>query len=120
MNSNMIDTSSLTLSAAAARHIRKIIQDGKNPALMVRLEVIGGGCSGFQYKFGFDEAFDTTQDIVIEHDGAKLVIDSTSLELVKGSEVDYGESLMEAGFKVNNPKAVASCGCGSSFAIDGS
>jgi iron-sulfur cluster insertion protein len=107
----------LSLSEAAARRINKVVADEKNPALMVRLEVLGGGCSGYQYKFGFESGFNEVEDIIIERDGAKLVVDKTSLELLQGSEVDYGESLMEAGFKVKNPNAASSCGCGTSFSV---
>ncbi len=110
-------TAELTLSASAAKHIVKIVADEKNPALMVRLEVLGGGCSGYQYKFGFDGNANPAEDIVIARDGAKLVVDKTSLEYLAGSEVDYSESLMEAGFKIINPNAASSCGCGSSFAV---
>ncbi len=84
---------------------------------MVRLEVLGGGCSGYQYRFGFNAVFNVDEDVIIERDGAKLVVDKTSLPLLQGSEIDYGESLMEAGFQVRNPNATSSCGCGSSFAI---
>lgn len=87
------------------------------PGQFVRLAVLGGGCSGFSYKFDFDDSFDPAEDIIVERDGARLVVDKTSLELLQGSEVDYSESLMEAGFKVKNPNAVSSCGCGSSFAV---
>ena len=107
----------LSLSASAARHICKIVTDTPNSAPMVRLEVLGGGCAGFQYKFGFDATFNPDEDALIERDGAKLVIDRTSLDLLKGSEVDYTENLMEAGFKVNNPNATSACGCGTSFAL---
>ena len=110
-------SANLTLSAAAARRINRVVSDQGNPALMVRLEVLGGGCSGYQYKFGFDANLNPAEDIVVERDGAKLVVDTTSLDLLKGSEVDYGETLMEAGFKVVNPNAASSCGCGSSFAV---
>ncbi len=106
---------SLSITEAAAKRINKVVADEKNPALMVRLEVAGGGCSGYSYKFGFDSDFDKGEDILITRDGAKLVVDKTSLDLLKGSEIDYAESLMEAGFKVNNPNAESSCGCGSSF-----
>jgi iron-sulfur cluster insertion protein len=112
-----MDQQVLHLSAAAAKRIKKVVADENNPALMVRLEVLGGGCSGFQYKFGFDATFDARNDVLIERDGAMLVVDKTSLDLLQGSEVDYGESLMEAGFKVNNPNATSSCGCGSSFGV---
>jgi iron-sulfur cluster insertion protein len=108
---------SLSLTVAAAARIKKVAAEAGNPALMVRLEVLGGGCSGYSYKFGFSDAFDEAEDIVIFRDGAKLVVDKTSLEFLKGSEVDYNESLMEAGFKVKNPNATSSCGCGTSFAV---
>jgi len=107
----------LQLTQSAARRINKVVADEKNPALMVRLEVLGGGCSGYQYKFGFDTRFDAAEDVLIERDGARLVVDKASLDLLKGSEVDFGESLMEAGFQVKNPNATSSCGCGSSFAV---
>ena len=107
----------LQLTEAAARRIKAVAALEKNAALMVRLEVLGGGCSGYQYKFGFASGFDPAEDVLIERDGAKLVVDRTSLDLLKGSEVDYGESLMEAGFQVKNPNATSSCGCGSSFAV---
>ena len=107
----------LSLTEAAAKRINKVVADEKNPALMVRLEVLGGGCSGYQYRFGFDAAHDPADDVVIERDGARLVIDKTSIELLKGSHIDYSESLMEAGFQVKNPNATSSCGCGSSFAV---
>ena len=84
---------------------------------MVRLEVLGGGCSGYQYRFGFTSAHDPAEDVIITRDGAKLVVDKTSLELLRGSEVDYSESLIEAGFQVRNPNAKSSCGCGTSFAV---
>src|ERR1700722_12013531 len=88
----------LRLSEAAARRIKKVVADEKNPALMVRLEVSGGGCSGFQYLFKFDTHFDAAEDILITRDDAKLVVDKTSLALLEGSEIDFGETLMEAGF----------------------
>jgi iron-sulfur cluster insertion protein len=113
----MTETTNLRLTEAAARRIKQVVASENNPALMVRLEVLGGGCSGFQYKFGFDTTVKQGEDIVIERDGAKLVIDTVSLGFLKNSEIDYGESLMEAGFKVKNPNATSSCGCGSSFAV---
>ena len=83
---------------------------------MLRLSVEGGGCSGFQYKFGLDRGPEG-DDLVIEQDGVTLVVDSMSLELVGGSVVDYVESLGGSAFKVTNPNASAGCGCGSSFAV---
>jgi iron-sulfur cluster assembly accessory protein len=85
------------------------------PAIL-RLSVEGGGCSGFQYRFGLADAPDT-DDIVTQTDGVTLVVDPASLDLVSGCVVDYVESLGGAAFKVENPNAVAGCGCGSSFAV---
>jgi len=107
---------SIILSEAAARRINKVTA-GEAGALGVRLEVLGGGCSGYQYKFGFAETIDANEDVTIERDGAKLVVDRISLGLIDGSEVDYGESLMESGFRIQNPQAASSCGCGSSFSV---
>lgn len=111
----MVD--SVSLSPSATQRILKVTALPDQRAVGVRLEVLGGGCSGYQYKFGFADAVDTVDDVVIECDGAKLVIDKTSLGLLEGSEIDYSESLMESGFRVINPQAVSSCGCGSSFAV---
>ncbi len=108
---------SISLSAAAAGRIKKVVAESSGAAFAVRLEVLGGGCSGYQYKFGFAEEVNQDEDVAIENDGAKLIIDKTSLSLLEGSEVDYSESLMESGFRVVNPNATSSCGCGSSFAI---
>ena len=107
----------ILLSESAARRINKVVGSSNGAALAVRLEVLGGGCSGYQYKFGFADRLDDAEDIVIEREGAKLVVDQTSLSLLDGSEVDYGESLMESGFKVVNPNAASSCGCGTSFSV---
>jgi iron-sulfur cluster insertion protein len=113
----MTEAANLSLSEAAAKRINQVVAAENNPALMVRLEVLGGGCSGFQYRFGFDAVARDGEDVIIERNGARLVIDTVSLGFLKGSEVDYGESLMEAGFRVRNPNATSSCGCGSSFAV---
>jgi iron-sulfur cluster assembly accessory protein len=107
----------ISISEAAARHIIKVVAESAPSALAVRLEVLGGGCSGYQYKFGFAETVGDADDVVIEREGAKLVIDQTSLALIDGSEVDYSESLMESGFRIVNPKAATSCGCGNSFSV---
>jgi iron-sulfur cluster assembly protein len=81
----------------------------------LRVGVRGGGCSGFQYQLAFDEQRDS--DVVFESHGLKLLVDGESLEFVRGSTIDYEESLQGAGFKVNNPNVVAACGCGSSFRV---
>ena len=109
----------VTLSEAAARHINKIVSESGGSAHAVRLEVLGGGCSGYQYRFGFADTVDEAEDVVIEQGGARFVIDRTSLEIIKGSEIDYSESLMESGFRVVNPNAATSCGCGNSFSVKG-
>ncbi|MGB9151751.1 MAG: iron-sulfur cluster assembly accessory protein [Alphaproteobacteria bacterium] len=108
---------SISLSESAARHINKVIAEPGNNAIAVRLEVLGGGCSGYQYKWGFADKVDEAEDVLIELNGAKLAIDKTSLGLLEGCVVDYGESLMESGFRIKNPNAVSSCGCGSSFSV---
>jgi iron-sulfur cluster assembly protein len=81
----------------------------------LRVGVRGGGCSGFQYQLAFDEQRDG--DVVFESHGLKLLVDGESLQFVRGSTIDYEESLQGAGFKVNNPNVVAACGCGSSFRV---
>ena len=105
----------MTLSPSAAERVRMIAEKQGKPAIL-RLSVEGGGCSGFQYKFDLAEAPDG-DDAVSETDGAKLVVDPVSLDLVAGSVVDYVESLGGAAFRVENPNAAAGCGCGSSFGI---
>jgi len=107
----------VTLSDAAARRITNVLASDGKDAVAVRLQVLGGGCSGFQYKFDFATKIDEADDIVVEHGGAKLLIDSYSLTLVDGCTIDYTESLTESAFRVINPNAVASCGCGTSFAV---
>jgi len=81
----------------------------------LRVGVRGGGCSGFQYQLAFDEQ--RANDVVFESHGLKLLVDQESLQFVRGSTIDYEESLQGAGFKVNNPNVVAACGCGSSFRV---
>ncbi|MBB3954511.1 iron-sulfur cluster insertion protein ErpA [Novosphingobium sediminicola] len=112
----MTDTApTIALSPSAAARVAWIAQKQGKPA-MLRLAVEGGGCSGFQYRYGLAESIED-DDTVVETDGVKLVVDSVSLDLVSGCVVDYVESLGGAAFKVENPNAVAGCGCGSSFAV---
>ena len=110
-----IASPAITLSPSAAARVAWIAQKQGKPA-MLRLAVEGGGCSGFQYRYGLAESVEA-DDTVVETDGVKLVVDSVSLDLVSGCVVDYVESLGGAAFKVENPNAVAGCGCGSSFAV---
>ena len=105
----------ITLSHAAAARVAAIAAKQGKPALL-RLSVEGGGCSGFQYKFGLDDA-PAADDTVVETDGVMLAVDPVSLDLVAGCTLDYVESLGGAAFRVNNPQAAAGCGCGASFAI---
>jgi iron-sulfur cluster assembly accessory protein len=110
-----MDTLPPILSPSAAARVATIAQKQGKPAIL-RLSVEGGGCSGFQYKFGLAEATDAA-DTVVETNGVRLAVDDMSLELVAGCTVDYVESLGGAAFKVENPQASAGCGCGSSFAV---
>ena len=105
----------MTLSPSAAARVATIAAKQGKPAIL-RLSVEGGGCSGFQYKFGLAEAAEA-DDLVVERDGVTLVVDPVSLEFVSGCVVDYVESLGGAAFRVENPNATAGCGCGSSFAV---
>lgn len=104
------------LSESAARRIRKVAEAEGNPALGLRITVSGGGCSGFQYSFALDET-ETPDDIVIARDGARVLIDTVSLDYLRGSEIDFVEDLSGAGFQIRNPLAASSCGCGNSFAV---
>lgn len=105
----------IALTPAAAARVAAIATRQGKPAIL-RLAVDGGGCSGFQYRFGFADAPDV-DDAIVETDGVRLVVDSISLDLVRGCSVDYVESLGGAAFRVDNPNAASGCGCGSSFAI---
>lgn len=105
----------IDLTPAAAARVAAIAAKQGKPAIL-RLSVDGGGCSGFQYKFGFSDDVEA-DDTIAERDGVRLVVDSVSLDLVRGAEVDFVESLGGAAFKVQNPNASAGCGCGSSFAV---
>jgi iron-sulfur cluster assembly accessory protein len=100
--------------AAAARVAAIAARQGKPP--MLRLAVEGGGCSGFQYRFGLAEGIEG-DDVVVETDGVKLVVDTMSLDLVRGASVDFVDSLGGAAFRVDNPNAASGCGCGSSFSV---
>ncbi|MEM7729980.1 MAG: iron-sulfur cluster insertion protein ErpA [Pseudomonadota bacterium] len=106
---------SVTLSESAARQINAIMAK-QGVQRMLRVAVDGGGCSGFSYRFEFaDKA--NADDLLIERDGARVVIDEMSLEFLEGSEIDYSRELIGAAFKVVNPNATANCGCGTSFSI---
>ena len=106
----------MMLSDNAARRIAKLAALEGNPDQMLRLAVSGGGCSGFQYGFSFDTVTND-DDHIFTRDTARLVVDDTSLDLLAGAELDFVEDLMGSYFKVNNPNAASSCGCGTSFSV---
>lgn len=108
-------TAPVTVSDSAARRIAKLTA-AEGPQIMFRIAVNGGGCSGFQYDFTFDDTR-TGDDILIEQDGARVLIDQASLEFIGGSVVDFVEGLMGAHFEIRNPNAKSSCGCGTSFSV---
>ncbi len=106
---------SVTLSETAARRLN-VLSNTEGRPVMLRVAVSGGGCSGFQYEFDLVED-GQGDDIVIERDGAKAVVDLMSLVMLKGSEIDFVDELVGAQFRVRNPNAKSSCGCGVSFSI---
>jgi iron-sulfur cluster insertion protein len=105
----------VTLTPSAAARVAAIAEKQGRPAIQ-RLSVDGGGCSGFQYRYGLAEAAEA-DDAVAETDGVRLVVDPVSLDLVRGCAVDFVESLGGAAFRVENPNAASGCGCGSSFSV---
>src|ERR1700688_2979596 len=107
--------SPVTVPARAAKRIAEILKSEPTP-VMLRLAVTGGGCSGFSYNFALDESR-MDDDLVIERDGATVLIDPVSLDFLKGAEIDFSNDLIGAAFKVNNPNAQSSCGCGTSFSV---
>ncbi len=108
-------TEAVTITERAARRIGEILRAEPSGA-MLRLSVHGGGCSGFQYKFDVDRA-QASDDVTIRRDGVTVLVDQVSLQYLAGSEIDFVDDLIGASFKVNNPKAKASCGCGTSFSL---
>jgi iron-sulfur cluster insertion protein len=105
----------INLSESAAKRVAFIASKQGKPAIL-RLSVDGGGCSGFQYRFGLADAIDA-DDVTAERAGVTLVVDPVSIDLIDGCEVDYVESLGGAAFRVNNPMAASGCGCGASFSV---
>jgi iron-sulfur cluster insertion protein len=107
---------SINLTARAAQKVRDLVTEEENDKLKLRVFITGGGCSGFQYGFSFDEAA-AEDDTAIERDGVTLLVDPMSFQYLVGSEVDYTEGLEGSRFVVNNPNATTTCGCGASFSI---
>ncbi|MHB0986910.1 MAG: iron-sulfur cluster insertion protein ErpA [Sulfuricella sp.] len=108
--------SPVVFTDAAAIKVRELIEDEGNAALKLRVSVSGGGCSGFQYGFTFDEN-SGEDDTVVENCGVSLLIDPMSFQYLMGAQIDYQESLDGARFVINNPNAASTCGCGSSFSV---
>lgn len=106
----------LTFSDAAAKRVGALIAEEENPNLKLRVYITGGGCSGFQYGFTFDETVNEG-DTTIENSGVTLVVDPMSLQYLVGGQVDYTEGLEGSRFFVNNPNATTTCGCGASFSV---
>jgi iron-sulfur cluster insertion protein len=104
----------LVFTSAAARKVAELISEEGNAALKLRVYISGGGCSGFQYGFSFDEE-QAEDDLAVQKDGVTLLVDPLSLQYLMGAEVDYSESLHGAQFSIRNPNAKTTCGCGSSF-----
>ena len=104
----------LLFSDSAANKVKQLIEEEGNPGLKLRVFVTGGGCSGFQYGFTFDEV-QNEDDSVMEKNGVKLLIDPMSYQYLTGAEIDYSEGLEGAQFVIKNPNATSTCGCGSSF-----
>jgi len=107
---------SLIFTESAADKVAELIQEEENPNLKLRVFISGGGCSGFQYGFTFDELIND-DDMIIEKKGVKLLIDAMSFQYLSGAEIDYKEDLDGARFVIRNPNAKTTCGCGSSFSI---
>ena len=116
MSEAAILTDDLTFTSAAATKVAQLIEEEGNPELMLRIYVQGGGCSGFQYGFTFDDNENEGDSKVIT-DGVTLLIDPMSYQYLVGAEVDYSEGLQGAQFVIRNPNATTTCGCGSSFSV---
>jgi iron-sulfur cluster insertion protein len=110
------DPASINLSDRAIRKVQDLVAEEENDQLKLRVFITGGGCSGFQYGFTFDELV-ADDDTALEQDGVTLLVDPMSLQYLAGSVVDYTEGLEGSRFVVENPNATATCGCGSSFSI---
>ena len=113
-NPIVTDTTVVSLTDAAASKLRELTKDETNPDIGLRVYVYSGGCSGFRYGMMLEDA-PTPEDRILDVSGIKVYVDGQSVDLLKGSQIDYVDTLMGAGFTVNNPNAVAACGCGSSF-----
>lgn len=106
----------LTISPDAIQRINQLLETRNSPDIRLRVYIEGGGCSGFQYGFQFDEATEE-DDLLMEYQGVRVVVDMLSLQYLSGAEIDFKDDIMGSRFLVNNPNASATCGCGSSFSV---
>ena len=116
MNSEVLERPQIRVTDAAIRRVAKILSNETDRDVL-RISVAGGGCSGFSYQYDLVKDDRTPDDIVIERDGATVLIDSISIQYMIGSEVDFVDDLMGQSFQIRNPNAVANCGCGTSFSV---
>ena len=107
----------IMLTKKAEDKVKEILSEQPESYAGLRIQVVGGGCSGFQYRMGFDKNFSDQSDQIFEFDGLKVFVDKQSFLYMDGAEVDYIEGLHGAGFKFNNPNVTGSCGCGNSFSV---
>ena len=110
----MIEQAVVSLTPQAQSRLKELLSKEDNPSLALRVFVSGGGCSGMQYGMAFDDQR-RQDDLVIDNQGVQIIVDDFSVSYIRGSEIDYVDSLMGAGFTVHNPNAVHSCSCGHSF-----
>ena len=110
----MIEQAVVSLTPEAQSRLKELLGKEDNPSLALRIFVSGGGCSGMQYGMAFDDQR-RTDDLIIDNEGVQILVDDFSVSYIRGSEIDYVDSLMGAGFTVHNPNAVHSCSCGHSF-----
>lgn len=116
MSVESFEPAAMQFSATAAQKVKNLIDEEGNESLMLRVFITGGGCSGFQYGFTFDDEL-AEDDTVVTRDGVRLVVDPMSYQYLVGAEVDYTEGLEGSRFIINNPNATTTCGCGSSFSV---
>lgn len=116
MGEQVATAGEFAVTEAAARKVAELIEADGRDGIRLRVQVLGGGCSGFQYDFRFDEE-QAEDDLIFERDGVQVLVDLVSIEYLQGSEFDYVEEMIGSSFQVKNPNATASCGCGTSFSV---
>lgn len=113
---NVTPNGEFSVTPAAALKVAELIDADGRDGLRLRVQVLGGGCSGFQYDFRFEDTKDD-EDLIFERDGVEVLVDPVSIEYLRGSQFDYVEEMIGSSFQVRNPNATASCGCGTSFSV---